>query len=166
MANILVVDDERDVLDALARAIRLAGHNVTKAKTAESAIALTADHAFDLVVLDYIMPSMTGIALLNKIRSIQPTVRSVIVSGKIDSKVSDEAILAELRDSIEADAYLHKPLENAKLLQTIDHLVGETRDHDWKEIAHRNLKAKKRVVDVQNAEKRLNQHKHKNTTRK
>jgi DNA-binding NtrC family response regulator len=92
MANILVVDDERDVLEALARALKLAGHNVTKATTATEAISVARDHSFDLVILDYIMPSMSGIALLNKIRVLQPTIRSIIVSGKIDSQLSEEAM--------------------------------------------------------------------------
>lgn len=159
MANILVVDDEPDVLDALARALKLAGHNVTKATTATEAIALSDDHSFDLVVLDYIMPSMSGIELLNKIRGVQPTIRSVIVSGKIDSQVSEEAIVAELRDSIEADSYLHKPLDNTKLLEAIRQLLEESRDRDWKQVAERNLKAKKRGADVKSAERRLNRHK-------
>lgn len=157
MANILVVDDEPDVLEALARALRLAGHNVAKAGSADEAIALSKDHAFDAVVLDYIMPAMSGIALLNAIRGVQPTIRSVIVSGKIDSEVSEDAIVSELRESVEADSYLHKPLDNARLIETIRQLLEESEGRDWKEVAERNLKAKKRAVDVRNAERKLNQ---------
>lgn len=158
MANILVVDDERDVLEALGRALKFAGHNVTKATTATEAISVAGDHSFDLVVLDYIMPSMSGIALLNKIRELQPTIRSIIVSGKIDSQLSEEAIVEELRDSIEADSYLHKPLDNTKLLEIIRRLLEQTQERDWKQVAGLNLRAKKRDAAVKSAERSLRRH--------
>jgi CheY-like chemotaxis protein len=86
------------------------------------------------------MPWMSGIELLNKIRGYQPTIRSVIVSGKIDSQLSEEAIAADLKDSIEADSYLHKPLDNPKLLDTVKHLLEASQSRNWKEIAERSLK--------------------------
>jgi DNA-binding NtrC family response regulator len=155
MASILVVDDEADVLDALSRALRLAGHKVSKAQDAKTALKLCEDHSFDVVVLDYIMPSITGIDLLNKIRDYQPTIRSVIVSGKIDTQLSEEAVIDELRDRIEADAYLHKPLDNAKLLDTVTVLLNENATRSWKDIAKRNVTAKKRQADVKTAERAL-----------
>ena len=156
MANILVVDDEVDVLEALARALRLSGHKVSKAQAAETALKLCEDHSFDVVVLDYIMPSISGIELLNKIRAYQPTIRSVIVSGKIDTQLSEDSVSEELRDRIEADAYLHKPLNNARLLDTIKVLLDENQTRSWKDIAKRNISAKKRQADVKTAEKALN----------
>jgi DNA-binding NtrC family response regulator len=155
MANLLVVDDERDVLQALARALRIAGHSVTMASDAASAVHLSTDHSFDLVVLDYVMPSMSGIALLNRIRAHQPTIRSIIVSGKFDVRVTEESVSAELRDRIEADAYLHKPLENEKLLETITSLLSSNESRSWQQIAERNLNAKKRETDVRDAERSL-----------
>lgn len=159
MANILVVDDEPDVLEALARALRLAGYTVSRAANSAEALELAKERAFDLVVLDYIMPSMTGIELLNAIRAIQPTIRSVIVSGKIDAAVSEETIGSELRDSIEADAYLHKPLDNTKLVETIKQLLEDGSMRDWKQIAERNLRAKKKGTEIKRAVRRMDEHK-------
>jgi DNA-binding response OmpR family regulator len=158
MANILIVDDEPDVLNALARALKLAGHSVKQAASAADAIAMSADHMFDLVVLDYIMPEMTGIALLNELRGCQATIRSIVVSGKIDSEVSEEEIGVELRDSIEADVYLHKPLDNAKLVDVVRKLLEQSEDRDWKQIADRNLKAKKKSSQIKRAEKGMRHH--------
>lgn len=155
MANILVVDDEADVLEALARALRFAGHKVSKAQDATTALRLCEDHSFDAVVLDYIMPSISGIDLLNRIRDYQPTMRSVIVSGKIDTQLSEEAIVEELRDRIEADAYLHKPLNNQKLLDTITTLLNEDETRSWKDVAERNVTARKRREDVKTTERAL-----------
>jgi CheY-like chemotaxis protein len=155
MPNILVVDDEPDVLAALERALRLAGYKVSTAADAAEALQLCADHSFEVVVLDYIMPSMTGIELLNRIRGHHPMIRSVIVSGKIDSQVSEDAIAGELRDRIEADAYLHKPLDNPKLLDTIKHLLTGDETTSWEQIAERNLNAQKPKGDVKAAEKAM-----------
>jgi two-component system response regulator MprA len=155
MANVLVVDDEPDVLDALARAIRLAGHKVTKASDAADALRRCEDHSFDVVVLDYIMPSMSGIELLNRIRDYQPTIRSVIVSGKIDTQLSEDAVVEELRDRIEADAYLHKPLNNQRLLDTINVLLNENEKRSWKDVAKLNVTAKKRKAEVKGAERAM-----------
>jgi len=157
VANILVVDDEADVLEALARALRLAGHAVSSAASPAQAIQLCVDNSFDVVVLDYIMPSMTGIALLNKIRTYHPTIRSIIVSGKIDIQQSEEALSAELKDRIEADAYLHKPLENPRLVETIKSLLNKDETRSWEQIAERNINAKKREVDVRDAERAMRQ---------
>jgi len=155
MANILIVDDEPDVLEALARALRLAGHTVSTALDAEKALTLSTEYSFDLVVLDYLMPSMSGIELLNKIRTFRPTIRSIIVSGKIDNDVSEESITSELRDRIEADIYLHKPLANPTLLDAINELLTKSEAADWVSIAERNLKARKTQADVRAAEEVL-----------
>ncbi len=155
MASILVVDDEIDVLEALARALRIAGYTVSKADKADDAIRLCADHSFDVVVLDYIMPSMSGIELLNKIRACQPTIRSIIVSGKIDAQLSEDTLAAELRDRIEADAYLHKPLDNPRLVNTVNELLSKDETRNWAEVAERHLNAKKPSADVKEVEQSL-----------
>ena len=113
------------------------------------------DHSFDVVVLDYIMPSISGIELLNRIRDFQPTIRSIIVSGKIDTQLSEEAVIEELRDRIEADAYLHNPLNNPKLLDTIEVLLREDDTRSWKDVAKKNVYAKKHEANIKAAEQVL-----------
>lgn len=156
MANVLVVDDEPDVLDALARALRLAGHSVQKTTDATKALALCEDHSFDVVVLDYIMPTVSGVELLNRIREIQPAIRSVIVSGKMDSTVSEEAIVSELKDRIEADRYFHKPLDNEKLIDAVSELLAASGARSWRDLAERNINAKKTRATVKTTERALN----------
>lgn len=155
MASILVVDDEPDVLAAIARALRIADHTVEMGGTATQALKLCAEHSFDVVVLDYIMPTMSGIELLNEIRSYTPTIRSVIISGKIDVQESEEAVSIELRNRIEADAYLHKPVNNARLLETIAELLSKSDARSWVDIAERNVNAKKPNKVVKDAERSL-----------
>ena len=61
MSRILVIDDE-DVIRALVMEIlETAGHEITGAESAESALAMLEDNEFDLVVSDVIMPGHSGL---------------------------------------------------------------------------------------------------------
>src|SRR5260221_8378709 len=95
-SRILVVDDEPDVGRGWARALKIAGHDVLLGQNAASALELSKANPLDLVILDYMMPSMSGVELLNEIRKDHHFVRSIIISGKLDSNVSEDSILSEI----------------------------------------------------------------------
>lgn len=135
-SRILIVDDEANVLKGWARALRLEGYRVSTAATAQEALDLADEHPFDVAVLDFLMPSMTGIELLTRLRRKLPTIRSVVISGRIDKKVTAEQLTAKLRDAVEADVYLHKPVSNKDLADTVAQLL-EKAPGTWKEFAER-----------------------------
>lgn len=158
IATILIVDDEIDVLRAWQRALTMAGHNVEIAQTANAALALCDEHAFDAVVLDYVMPTMNGIELLTRIRKRRPLIRSILISGKLDESVEEDRLTAELKEKVEVDVYLHKPVSNDRLKETIRGLLREPAADDWKEIAEKTVKAKKsRIAQAKETTKRLDQ---------
>ena len=76
-SKILVVDDEIDVAEGWAKSLRIGGHNVLVANDSSKALDLSRASPFDLVILDYIMPSMFGIELLNEIRKDHKYIRSI-----------------------------------------------------------------------------------------
>jgi CheY-like chemotaxis protein len=115
---------------------------VKTAQTAQAAIQLCEEYTFDLVVLDYIMPSMKGLELLTRIRKAQPLIRSILVSGKLDTGFDDTTLATELRESVEADEYLHKPISNQKLRESIQSLLDDSATRDWKSLASKTLNAK------------------------
>jgi putative two-component system response regulator len=81
MSRILVIDDE-DVIRALVMEIlETAGHEITGAESAESALALLEDNEFDLVVSDVIMPGLSGLELLEAVRSRRASLPVVLVTG-------------------------------------------------------------------------------------
>src|SRR5262249_15350076 len=104
--TILIVDDEDAVRRAWEKALRYAGHRVLSASNAKRALELCDEHGIDAVVLDFIMPGVDGIQLLVQIRKRLPFVRSVIVSGKLDSNIKQSDLSAELKSAVEADVYL------------------------------------------------------------
>ncbi len=63
-ANILVVDDEQDVSELIARWLASKGYSCTTTSTGEAAISLMEKDTFDLIIADIMMPGMSGVISL------------------------------------------------------------------------------------------------------
>jgi CheY-like chemotaxis protein len=79
--RILVVDDEATTRHALATLLRRRGCAVTVAANGAEALALIEQHAFDLLLLDLIMPGLNGTEIARGARTIQPTAAILILTG-------------------------------------------------------------------------------------
>jgi DNA-binding NtrC family response regulator len=90
------------VLKGWAKALRLAGNRVSTAATAQEALNLTDEHPFELTVRDFLRPAMTGIELLTRLRKKLPAIRSVVISDRIDKKLTADELTSKLRDTVEA----------------------------------------------------------------
>ncbi|MFY9821122.1 MAG: response regulator [Thermoanaerobaculia bacterium] len=164
MSRVLVVDDERDVRQAFARALRLAGLLPAQAGSADEALQKCEEETFDVVILDFIMPDMNGIELLTRIRRLQPFVRSIVVSGKLDRRRSESDISKDLREAVEADVYLHKPVDNDTLLEAVRGLTTAEADRDWKDVASGITSASRtNLTAARRAAKELKKHRSRRT---
>jgi two-component system, OmpR family, KDP operon response regulator KdpE len=101
-SRILVVDDEPQILRALTTNLRGAGHVVQQAKTGGEALAAVAVHPPDAIVLDLILPDMSGIDVCREIR------RSSDVPIIVLSAVGEERTKVDALD-VGADDYVTKP---------------------------------------------------------
>jgi CheY-like chemotaxis protein len=133
--SILIVDDEPLVLKATARTLRLAGHHVHTATGLVEAMAICEEHSLDVLIVDFMMPSVHGLELLARIRKVQPNVKSIVVSGKIDRSTDESQLTQQLQEQVEADQYLHKPVAGKKILGAIDDLFSEPTQSDWQKMA-------------------------------
>jgi two-component system phosphate regulon response regulator PhoB len=106
MANILVVDDTRDVCTALAKLLRSLGHSAFTAFSGEEALDVltSALQLPDLVILDQMMPGMDGMEVLRTLRQQQRTadLRVVIFSAIAEPVFQSHALTKG------ADAYWAK----------------------------------------------------------
>ncbi|RYB05060.1 adenylate/guanylate cyclase domain-containing protein [Lichenibacterium ramalinae] len=106
IGRVLVVDDNASTLDLLSRRLRRDGHEVTSCDNGEGALELLAGTDYDLVLLDLLMPGLSGIEVLRRIKATPATagLPVIIVSalGEIESAV--HCIEAG------ADDYLTKPI--------------------------------------------------------
>lgn len=68
MYNIVICDDEKDIVDAIAIYLTSQGYNIFKAYNGKEAVELVGSMKVHLVVMDIMMPVMDGISAMSKIR--------------------------------------------------------------------------------------------------
>lgn len=117
MANILLVDDEECIRFTLTELLSYAGHNVTVAEDAETASALIEKQAFDVVVLDIILPRASGIELLETVRQSSPHTQVVMMTGEPTVDTASGAVRLGAFD------YLCKPVSKNDLLKTVSNAI-------------------------------------------
>ena len=82
-SHVLVVDDEAAIRDMVRMALELEGFQVSDASNAHQAANLLKDQAIDLVLLDWMMPGVSGIDFAAKIkRDIDPSIGIIMVTAK------------------------------------------------------------------------------------
>ena len=131
MQNVLVVDDELDVRDAIERVLTRAGYSVRTAGDASDALVeLRRSHA-DVVITDIIMPKIDGVEGIACIRKEFPAVRIIAISGGGNfgiaaykpHAITTSAYLAAA-ERAGAHLVLTKPFESADLLQSVEQVLG------------------------------------------
>jgi DNA-binding response OmpR family regulator len=116
--RIVVADDEPDIADLLTMSLEMQGYDVRTAYDGEAARELVAQTLPDLVILDWMMPKMDGIAVLASLRS-RPQTREIPVV-MLSARASD----TDVWDGWEAGAnyYMTKPFDFDGLLRYISYL--------------------------------------------
>lgn len=131
MQNILIVDDEPDVRDALERVLDRAGYVVRTAANAMDAMTELERSPADVVITDIIMPKINGVQAIESIRKAFPAIRIIAISGGGNFGITayqPRAITttAYLESALDAGAHLvlTKPFEAAELIQAVENALG------------------------------------------
>jgi CheY-like chemotaxis protein len=85
MLRLLVVDDDAAVRATIAGILMEDGHSVEAVASGASALTLLQENEYDLVVVDFLMPGMTGTELIKAVGEFREGVRFLLVSGYADS---------------------------------------------------------------------------------
>ena len=117
---LLVVEDEPGIRDGLEMLLGLEGYDVATVSNGLQALERLASSGCDLVITDQMMPRMDGITFLNRLRE-DPRYRALPVI-MISAVPRPPEVIGPL-----ADAFLGKPFEAPRLLQTIRRLLAEGR---------------------------------------
>lgn len=127
--NILIVEDDSFISDLYNRSLKKAGYKVTAAITGSEGLEEAKTEKYDLILLDIMVPDITGIEILNELRkednSGLPNTK-IIITTNLDQ---DDSSRAELE--AKADGYLIKAdVTPRKLIEIIQQLeeFGEVRD--------------------------------------
>ncbi|MCD6525720.1 MAG: response regulator [Desulfuromonas sp.] len=112
--RILVVDDERAILDLCQMILHSHGYDVLTAESGMEALQLVEQKRPSLVLLDYMMPTMDGMSVLRQIRQSHPDSYVIMFTGKGSETVAVEVMKAGASD------YVLKPFNNHDLLERIE----------------------------------------------
>lgn len=112
-ARILIVDDDENIRKVITMILGDEGYAVESVDTAKKAIEITKKKFFNLALIDVRLPDMEGIELLTKMRETTPKMRKIIITGYPTLQNAMEAV------NRGADAYILKPFDMEKALQTI-----------------------------------------------
>jgi DNA-binding NtrC family response regulator len=81
MRRVLLIDDEKDILEVVGYFLKKDGYLVTVAESGAEALEIMGEQSFDVVICDYLMPKMDGIALLQKVREKKDYTSFIFFSG-------------------------------------------------------------------------------------
>jgi two-component system phosphate regulon response regulator PhoB len=119
MPRILIVEDDEDVRALIGHKLRRAGHEVTEAGDGEEGLAAARAGSPDLIVLDWMMPKLTGIEVCAQVRADTTLTQPRILLLTAKSQDSDIALAL----ATGADGYLIKPFRANDLLERVAALL-------------------------------------------
>jgi two-component system phosphate regulon response regulator PhoB len=123
MARLLVIDDERDLQEVLAYHLHRAGHEVSSALSGGVGLAMAREESPDLVLLDVMLPDLSGTEVCKKLRSDPLTAELPILMLTAKGEASDRVAGLELG----ADDYVVKPFDVKELLLRVQAILRRTK---------------------------------------
>lgn len=123
-STILLVDDQRDILRLLHSTLDTLKNKeleIIEAPSGEEALLEIGRRKIDLLVVDYLLPGISGLELMHKMRVRQPDVKVILITGMNDRKAREEMLNAG------AIAIFDKPVPLADFLDTIERSLGFVR---------------------------------------
>jgi len=120
--RILIVDDDENIRKVLLAILEDKGYTVESVGTAREAVEKSKRKFYNLALIDIRLPDMEGIELLTKMRDTTPKMRKVIITGYPTLQNAVDAV------NKGADAYIVKPFDVEKVLNTIDHQLRKQQE--------------------------------------
>jgi len=113
MHELLVVDDEKDMCRMISSFLTDEGYRVDKAYDGGQAIKKISAKGYDLMILDYKLPDMTGINLLAEVRRMDPELKVIMISAYGSSHVKAMAKHHGVK------TFLDKPFDLTRLTKAV-----------------------------------------------
>ncbi len=117
---VLLVDDDEQLRDMVARVLRRAGYTVLNAKTPAEALRLAREHRGDIDVLltDVLMPTMSGSEVAKQVLEARPTTAVLYMSGYTENSIVHQGVLDP------GVNFIAKPLTPSQLLEALRELLA------------------------------------------
>jgi two-component system, response regulator, stage 0 sporulation protein F len=120
---ILLVDDQRDIVRLLHSTLQTLGHqlDIIDAPSGEEALLEASRRKVDLLVSDYLLPGISGVELMRKIKVRHPDLKVIFISGMTERKAREEMLKSG------AVAIFDKPIPLADFLDAVERSLGLVR---------------------------------------
>lgn len=115
--RILVVDDDPDVCEYLRDFLETEGYAVTVVNESPRAVETLKHGQFHVAVIDLMMPELTGIDLLERIRGVDDDIALIVLTGYPSLETATSSI------EYEVSAYIRKPFENEDFRRVIERIA-------------------------------------------
>ena len=121
--TILIIDDEKEVIDTSTLVLEHLGYKVLTAKTGMEAISIveTAEEDIDLAILDIGLPDMMGDKVCLKIQELQPSIKVVVSTGYMIEDITDEM-------KIKAQGFIQKPFSMSQMAMKLKEVLSDERE--------------------------------------
>ena len=116
--SILIIDDDKYILNIFSRILQKQGYAVDTAETGQEALERLDTNEYDLALIDVKLPDCNGTSLLQKLHSIKPDMFKIVITG-FPSIEDANAIIDR-----GATAYLVKPVKSEELVKIIAEKIG------------------------------------------
>ena len=140
-ANILLVEDEENLHEALKLNLELEGYEITSAYDGNEALKAVKDEYFDLMILDVMLPHVDGITVAETIRLSNTELPILILSAK---NTSADRVLGLKKG---ADDYMVKPFNLEELLLRVEKLIRKNKQLQDKENIGETYQFGNNIVD-------------------
>lgn len=118
MAEILVLDDVMDAVILVKKILTRKGHNVETFTEEEDAITYVKNNRVDLAILDIKLKKMSGIQVLEQIKTISPEMKVIMLTGYPTIETAREAI------DLGAGEYCVKPIDKTELEEKVAEMLA------------------------------------------
>jgi len=120
MAKIVIADDDADIRDLVVFKLRQAGHEVVPVGDGAAAVAACREHRPDLVILDVMMPRMSGLDAAAEVRADASLTGLRLIL--LTARAQDEDV--QMGYDVGADDYIVKPFSPRELAGRVDAVLG------------------------------------------
>ena len=117
--KILLVDDDREIVESMRLALEAGGYEVLIARDGNQGLTLAVRENPDLVILDMMMPKRSGFLVLEKLRRTRPVpIRVIMITANEGSRHKAYA------EMLGVDDYIRKPFAMDRLLESVNRLLA------------------------------------------
>jgi DNA-binding response OmpR family regulator len=128
--KVLLVDDEKDFVEALAERMQARGVDVSATTSPREAIQKADEESYDAIILDLMMPEMDGLETLNELRKKNPDLQIILLTGQATVEKGVEAMKLGAMDLLEKPADLKVLTEKIKAARARKMVLVEQKNEE------------------------------------